>query len=199
MDHTTNNNNRLWKVLCWNGRGINSQQKWSAIRSKINETGCDIVCLEETKRENLDDSYLKNFWTASFDNFEYVPSVGQSGGTLVIWKGSRFNGAVIFQTKYAMNIEFSSNISNDVWILSNIYAPCMPEGKHDFLEWLHNIDMPDDTNWLLVGDFNLIRHPSDRNRPGGNVNEMLQFNTAISNLRLGELRLNENRFTWTNK
>jgi hypothetical protein len=98
-----------------------------------------------------------------------------------------------------MNIEFSSNISNDVWILSNIYAPCTPEGKQDFLEWLHNIDMPDDTNWLLVGDFNLIRHPSDRNRPGGNVNEMLQFNTAISNLRLEELRLNESRFTWTNK
>jgi endonuclease/exonuclease/phosphatase family metal-dependent hydrolase len=50
-----------------------------------------------------------------------------------------------------------------------------------------------------VGDFNLIRHPSDRNKPGGNVQNMLQFNTAIINLRLEELTLIGNKFTWTNK
>jgi hypothetical protein len=31
----------------------------------------------------------------------------------------------------------------------------------------------DDIDWLIVGDSNLIRSPSDRNKPGGNINEML--------------------------
>jgi hypothetical protein len=58
---------------------------------------------------------------------------------------------------------------------------------------------PDDCDWLVVGDFNLIHHPSDRNKPGGNVQNMLQFNAAISNLRLEEIKLIGNKFTWTNK
>jgi hypothetical protein len=27
--------------------------------------------------------------------------------------------------------------------------------------------MPDDMDWLVLGDFNFIRKPSDRNKPGG--------------------------------
>jgi hypothetical protein len=47
--------------------------------------------------------------------------------------------------------------------------------------------MPSDKLWLLVGDFNLIRRPEDRNKPGGDINLMLKFNEAISNLDLIEI------------
>jgi hypothetical protein len=40
-----------------------------------------------------------------------------------------------------------------------------------------------------VRDFNLIRRPSDRNRLGGNIQEMLRFNKVISHLGLEELPL----------
>jgi hypothetical protein len=59
--------------------------------------------------------------------------------------------------------------------------------------------MAEDDDWLLVGDFNLIGRPSDKNKPGGNIQEMLRFNVAISNLWLEELQLVGNRYTWTNK
>jgi hypothetical protein len=49
-----------------------------------------------------------------------------------------------------------------------------------------------------VRDFNLIRRPSDRNRLGGNIQEMLRFNKVISHLGLEELPLQGNRFTWSN-
>jgi exonuclease III len=199
MDNTNINNGRQWKILCWNVRGINSQHKWTAIRSKVNEMGCDIICLQETKREDFDNSYLRNFCLLSFGCFDFIPSMGYSGCTIVIWKSSRFSGQVILQNEYSMNKEFPSVYSSATWILTNIYAPCSPEGKQEFLEWLHNIEMPDENDWLLVGDFNLIRCPSDRNKPSGNAQDKLKFNAAISNLRLKELRLNGNGFTWTNK
>jgi hypothetical protein len=47
--------------------------------------------------------------------------------------------------------------------------------------------------------FNLIRRPSHRNKPGGNGRDMLNFNAAISSLRLEELKLNGNKFTLANK
>jgi hypothetical protein len=103
------------------------------------------------------------------------------------------------QNNIAMSIEFVSTISGASLVLTNIYAPCSPEGKIEFLDWFANIDMSDGTDWLIVGDFNLIRRQNDRNKPGGNVQKMMSFNEAISNLGVGELKLYGNRFTWTNK
>ena len=59
--------------------------------------------------------------------------------------------------------------------------------------------MPEEVSWLIVGDFNLIRRPEDRNREGGDIQEMFLFNEAISSLGLIEIPLHGRRFTWTNK
>jgi hypothetical protein len=193
-----NNHNRSWRVLCWNIRGINSTAKWNAIKSKVVESGCDIICLQETKREIFDTRYIKNLCTSSFDSYEYVSSIGASSGIITLWKSSRFSGQLIFNNRFALSIEMKSNISGASWILTNVYAPCSTDGREEFLAWMNSIDMPDDTDWLLVGDFDLIRRLSDRNKSGGNTQNMLDFNAAISNLRLEELKLNGNRVTWTN-
>ena len=68
----------------------------------------------------------------------------------------------------------------------------------DFINWFLNIHMPADVDWILMGDFNLMRAPSDRNRPGGDVNDMLLFNEAISNQGLIELPLQGIKFSWSN-
>jgi hypothetical protein len=46
-----------------------------------------------------------------------------------------------------------------------------------------------------VGDFNLCRTPSDRNRPGGDLLEMYLFNEVVSFLGLVELPLKGKKFT----
>jgi hypothetical protein len=68
--------------------------------------------------------------------------------------------------------------------LTNIYAPCQDAQQLQFLSWFHDVHIPTDADWLLVGDLNLIWSPDDRNKPGGNVNEMLLFNESINNLVL---------------
>jgi hypothetical protein len=128
-----------------------------------------------------------------------VPSEGNSGGIITFWKSSRFIGQMVFQNKFALSTEFTSTMSGARWLLTNVYAPCSPNGRQDFLNWMNDIDMPVDTNWLLVGDFNLLRRLSDRNKDGGNIHDMLSFNATLSNLRLEELKLFGNKYTWTNK
>jgi hypothetical protein len=58
--------------------------------------------------------------------------------------------------------------------------------------------MPDDSHWLLTGDFNLIRSIADRNKPGAHIPDILKFNEAISNLGIIEIPLKDIRFTWSN-
>lgn len=49
--------------------------------------------------------------------------------------------------------------------------------------------MDPETDWMVTGDFNLIRKVEDRNRPGGDISDMFRFNAAISQLGLNEIML----------
>jgi hypothetical protein len=133
--------------------------------------------------------FIRKFAPKKFNKFEFLPSIGASSGMIILWNGSLFNGTIEFQNEFSLSVRFSSNLSLDSWILTNIYGPCHTERKAIFLDWFSNISMADDTDWIVMGDFNFIRSPNDRNKPGGDVNDMLLFNDAISNLELVELPL----------
>jgi exonuclease III len=79
-----------WKVLDWNIRGINSEAKQLAIREKIEESCCDVICVQETKRASFDHKFIHYFCPKRFDNFAFSPSVGAYGGILVVWNSSIF-------------------------------------------------------------------------------------------------------------
>lgn len=135
----------------------------------------------------------------AFDSYEYLPSMGLFGGVIIVWKSSMFHGTLVFQNSYAISVEYYSKRNDAHWILTNIYAPCTYSGKCEFLQWFTDIHMPDDVNWLIVGDFNSCHSPDDRNRPGGDLAVMFLFNEAISSLVLVELPLKGRRFTWSSK
>jgi hypothetical protein len=137
----------------------------------------------------FDLSYIRNFCPVSFDSFIYLPSNGASGGILVVWQGRMFRGELAFQNEYAVSVNLTSQLNEAIWLLTTVYAPCTPQGKRDFLNWFQNIQTPDELDWLIVGDFNLLRKPEDRNKEGADVQEMYLFNEAISNLGLMEIPL----------
>jgi exonuclease III len=93
-------NNKTWKIMNWNIRGINSEKKWLALSNKIEESGCDIICLQETKREHFDMQYGKKNCPKKFSKFLFVPSVGASGGIIIIWNGNTFSGDLAFQNEF---------------------------------------------------------------------------------------------------
>jgi len=75
--------NRSWNVLCWNVRGLNAVRKWDSIKNKVLNTNCDIICFQETKKETMDQAFVRKILPPTFDDFLFVPSVGASGGLLV--------------------------------------------------------------------------------------------------------------------
>lgn len=152
-------NNRNWIILCWNVRGVNSDKKWNAIKDRILDSHYDVLCLQETKREHFDDQFMRNICPPAFDKYVYLPS----GGSIIVWKSTYFQGNLVFENSYAQSIEFFFLHDNAHWVLTNIYAPCTHPAKREFLHWFKNINMPDTVYWIVVGDFNLCRSPDDRN------------------------------------
>ena len=156
------------------------------------------ICLQETKRENFDISFIRNFAPRRFDCFDFIPSVGASGGLLVIWASSFFRGVVFEKLQFSITVDFSSMHSGECWRLTNIYGPCTEPDRSAFINWFRNCDVSDSINWLFMGDFNFYRSLENRNRPGGNLTDTLIFNDAIDHLGLIELPLKGRSYTWSN-
>lgn len=74
---------RTWFVLSWNVRGLNSDKKWDAVRDRVISSACDVVCLQETKKHSFDPMFIKKI-CPSFDAYEFIPSDGASGGSIII-------------------------------------------------------------------------------------------------------------------
>jgi hypothetical protein len=141
-----------------------------------------ILFASRRQRDSFDISYLKKFCPKAFDSFAFIPSIGSSGGSIIIWKGNKLHGDVIQENEYAQTVQFMSKLNGQKWVLSNIYAPCTPDAKLAFLRWFKNVYMPDECMWIIMGDFNLIRRPEIRNKSGGDISLMNAFNEAISKL-----------------
>jgi exonuclease III len=114
---------RKWRVSCWNVRGLNSESRQREVRSKIYESDSDIICLQETKCENFDWRLIRTFFP-KFDNFVFSPSVGASGGILVIWNSAIFCGMLVEVQRFCIRINFTSMHNNDSWSLVCVYGPC---------------------------------------------------------------------------
>lgn len=146
--------NRNWNILCWNVRGINSEDKWLAIRNKIEESSCVVFCLQESKRQNFDHSNIKKSAPKRFDSFFFFPpSVGPSGGILVCWVGSLFSYRTLHVQRVIVSVQFTSLHSAETWCLSSVYGSCTEPHRIEFIEWLHDLNIPDDAGWIFLGDF----------------------------------------------
>jgi hypothetical protein len=88
---------RNWNILDWNIKGINSQDRWNDIRLRSEESNC--------KNEFFDQSYIRNFCNRKFNQFAFVPSIGNSGGIITIWNGSLFDGYISIQNEYQITME----------------------------------------------------------------------------------------------
>jgi hypothetical protein len=68
----------------------------------------------------------------------YLPKVSQE--VLLFFGRVLGSLAKLFSKMTAMSVEFISTISGACWVLTNVYAPCLQEGKQQFLGWLHDVD-----------------------------------------------------------
>ena len=193
-----NTSHRNWNILYWNIRGINGEDKWDAVRKKIEESACSIVCIQETKRENFDSRYIRKFALRRFDKYDYIPSVGASGGILVLWNSSVFSGITKEKQAFALYLQFTSTHNQETWSLINVYGPCQEPARSTFTSWLKDLQLDPTENLLLLRDFNFYRSLENRNRPGGNLQDTIIFNEIIGHLALVELPLKGRAFTWSN-
>jgi hypothetical protein len=73
---------------------------------------------------------------------------------------------VMHYEHFAICVHFTSKQTSQAWTLVNIYGPCDGELRYYFVKWLYELNILDDEDWLLIGYFNFIISPSNKNKHG---------------------------------
>ena len=93
--------------------------------------------------------------------------MGAAGGLLVAWNEQVLKGQLFHSNEFALTMQFTSAHTGERWALSYIYGPVQLQERSNCLEWFRDFEVTNCPNWLVIGDFNYIRYPQDRNRDGG--------------------------------
>ena len=55
------------------------------IKEYLNRINPDLVMLQETKEEEMDNRRIRSLWKARFRNWVVLPSIGRAGGIIIMW------------------------------------------------------------------------------------------------------------------
>jgi exonuclease III len=181
----------------WNIRGLGDHKKCEDVLTELITLKPDAVFLQETKLSHITNQKAKTFLPRSLTQFAYKPADGSAGGIVTATSNSHFD--IISQSigEYSLTTTLKILANNSEIQVTNVYAPTDHSIKQHFLDQLPLLAPRHDTPWLLLGDFNLMRHASEKNTYGFRQSEAQAFNDQINYLSLIELPLLDRRFTWT--
>ena len=150
-------------IVSYNVRGRRRGVKWGAIRRLVRNQKVDMICIQETKRESIDKATCHALWGDSDIGWEFQPAINTAGGLLCVWSQQAFklerkevgSGFILLEGVWLKENQKTSVV--------NIYSPCDSQQKRiqwDSLKQLRQLD-PEGL-WCFMGDFNSIRHHSER-------------------------------------
>lgn len=133
-------------------------------------------------------------------NFSYSSknSYGASGGIAIAWNDRDVELVSTRTDEFSLNNKFSFQAAPASSTITNIYGPCEHHAKNLFLEEQKMISDSVFVPWVILGDFNLTREPSDRSNENFDSREADMFNSFINEMQLQELHLLGRLYTWSN-
>lgn len=104
------------KLLCWNVRGLNSKARQDTIRTLVNSSRVNVVCIQETKMAVVSCSTILSILGSDFTHFVELPSVGTSGGILVAWGNELGQASATRVNNYCVSVQFCPNSGQAWWL-----------------------------------------------------------------------------------
>jgi len=81
----------VFRLLSWDVRGINDLRKRDVLKFFLRDWKCDLICLQETKLEDVSLSVIRSLLGHYSVGFFFLKVVGASVGIIVMWDKNIFN------------------------------------------------------------------------------------------------------------
>ena len=96
------------KIISWNVRGLNDQDKRLRVRNLVRKWGQDVICLQETKMELITKAMICNLWGDHHVDWSYLGSCGAFGGVLLMWDTRVVNKVEEAVWQFSVSCKFTS-------------------------------------------------------------------------------------------
>ncbi|PWA90824.1 reverse transcriptase domain, Reverse transcriptase zinc-binding domain protein [Artemisia annua] len=185
--------------LSINLRGIKDDCKARWINGLKNDHKISFICIQETHRPDERSLHPQKFWGNLSYHSDFIPSTGtegRSGGILSIWDPSSFT---LFNTIKSNHYLITSGLINGTTSpchILNVYAPQEIPEKQSLWNEISNHIAATHGIWILLGDFNAIRYPSERENSNFNPSCAFAFNDFIHQNGLVEYTMHGGLFTY---
>jgi hypothetical protein len=139
------------------GKGDPAKENW--IRGIKSSYGINFISLQDSKLQALDGFNLGRFWGRSKFEFEWVPSVGRSGGLISLWDPSYFSAISCTKSRSFLIIHGVLLGSGINLSISNVYGPNDLLARRGLWDSLTGEIQKVPNQWILMGDYNEVRGP----------------------------------------
>lgn len=115
------------------------------------------------------------------------------------WDPALFSLVSSSPSEFSLTVVLSSTTSPLSFAVTTVYAPSDHSLTSDFVADMTAVATAVSIAWLVLGDFNLIRFPYEKNNPNFDSVRAAAFNSLVNSLSWFELPLSDRLFTWSNK
>ena len=116
------------KILSWNVRGVNDSDKTKVIKNLIRTNRVDLVCLQETKVQDMNIEMVRSLGVGRFLKWIALNAEGSAGGILLFWDKRRINMVDYMVGSFSVSCllkmaedGFQWDFTNDVHNLQTLY------------------------------------------------------------------------------
>ena len=152
------------KILSWNVRGANDRNKRKVVKALIRSQKVDVVCLQETKIQEMSQGVIHNLGGGRFLGWGAVNARGAAGGVVVFWDKRVLELVGLEVGIFSISCRFKNCEDGFTWFFTGVYGPTLKSYREPFWEELGVIRGLWSDPWCIGGDFNVIRFPSERSR-----------------------------------
>ena len=111
------------KILSWNVRGVNDLDKRKVIRNFIRTHRVDLVCLQETKVQEMNNEMVRSLGVGRFLNWTALNAEGSAGGILLIWDKRHISLVDSMVGNFSVSCLFRMEEDVFQWAFSGVYGP----------------------------------------------------------------------------
>jgi exonuclease III len=182
----------------WNSDGFRDPMKHRFVSDLSKEHTLSFVAISETVRKSFSDSFLRNLSGGRNFIWHTKEPTGRSGGILLGVDLDVFDIGAIDEGEFYVKFKVCNKSDSFKWALTVVYGPAQFERKEAFLTELVQMANHETLPILIGGDFNILRHPHEKNKDNFDQRWPFLFNAVIDGLNLKELNMTGRQFTWAN-
>ena len=140
------------KILSWNVRRVNDPDKRRVIKSFLRTNKVDLVCLQETKVQEMNNVMARSLGVGRFLNWRALNAEGSVGGILLLWDKRRISMVDSVASSFSVSCLFRMAEDRFQWVFSRVHGPIEKRLRESFWEELGSIRGLWEDPWCVGGD-----------------------------------------------